>query len=138
MKELKITTGVAAALLAAACGQQEEADNGWTADRDTAVCVDKAGNRVPDGQCPQAGQAVAAGGGHVSPFLWYYLGRQSAVPYYGERVGGGSYAPVGGHSYARASAAMTGTRSAVASARAGGGSIVRGGFGASAHGGAGE
>jgi hypothetical protein len=127
MKQLKITTGVAAALLAAGCGQGEEADNGWTADRDTAVCVDQQGNRVPDGQCPQQRQAVA--GGHVSPFLWYYLGRQSAVPYYGERVVGGSFVPTGGHSYFRAPAAMTGTRS---------GSIVRGGFGGSAHGGVGE
>ena len=135
MKDLKFTTGVAAALLAApfaaGCSQQ---DNGWTADRDTAVCVDKEGKRVPDNQCPQQRHAVASG--FNSPFLWYYLGRQSSLPYYGEAVRGGSYAPTAGHSYFRAPAGTAMVRSA--SSR--GGSIVRGGFGSSAHGfgGAGE
>ncbi|WP_174291847.1 hypothetical protein [Sphingomonas bacterium] len=125
MKDLKITTGVAAALLAAGCGQQ---DNGWTADRDTAVCVDQQGKRVPDDQCP--GQRHA-GGGMGSAFLWYYLGRQSALPYYGEPVRGGSFTPAAGHSYFRAPAATAFTRSAA---------VARGGFGSSARsfGGAGE
>lgn len=130
MKDLTFTTGVAAALLAApfaaACSQQQ--DNGWTADRDTAVCVDQQGRRVPDGQCPQQRQAVASS--YASPFLWYYLGRRSALPYYGDTVRGGSYAPTAGHSYFRAPAGTAMARSA--SSR--GGSVTRGGFGASAHG----
>ena len=127
MKQLTITTGVAAALLAGGCGQQS-ADNGWTADRDTAVCVDKQGKRVPDGQCPQ--QRVASTG-HIgaSPFLWYYLGRMSSVPYYGERVGGGSFAPSAGHSYFRAPSSTAMSRSSA---------ISRGGFGASARGSSGS
>ena len=36
-RDLKITTAVAAALLAGACGQRETQ---WTADRDTAICTD--------------------------------------------------------------------------------------------------
>ena len=136
MKDLKFTTGVAAALLAAplATGCNQQQDNGWTADRDTAVCVDKEGHRVPDSQCPQQRQAVASSFG--SPFLWYYLGRQSSLPYYGDTVRGGSYAPTAGHSYFRAPAGTAMTRSA--SSR--GGSIARGGFGSSARGfgGAGE
>ena len=78
--ELKITTAIAAALLAGACSSQ--ADNGWeTADRDTAICSDKSGNRVPDANCQQ--RPSYGGGGVGSAFLWYYLGRNSAVPYYG-------------------------------------------------------
>ena len=122
MKELGITTGVAAALLAGACSQGQP-DNGWTADKDTAICVDQQGHRVPDGQCPQQRVASAGGGIGASPFLWYYLGRASAVPYYGDRVSGGSYAPAAGRSYFRAPAATAMTRSAA---------ISRGGFGSSA------
>ena len=134
MKDLKITTGVAAALLAAGCGQQQEQDNGWTAAQDTAVCVDKQGQRVPDDKCPQ--QRHAATSSFASPFLWYYLGRSAALPYYGDRVGGGSYAPTAGHSYFRAPAGTAVTRAAAVRS----GAISRGGFGASARGfgGAGE
>lgn len=126
--ELKITTAIAAALLAGACSSQS--DNGWkTADRDTAICTDKSGNRVPDANCPQ--QRTYGGGGVSSAFLWYYLGRNSAVPYYGERVGGGSFQRAAGTSYFRAPAETSMSRSAA---------ISRGGFGSSARGfgGAGE
>ena len=133
MKELTITVGVAAALMTGACSKPQ--DNGWTADRDTAICVDKQGNRVPDGQCPQ--QRVATTTGFGSPFLWYYLGQRSAVPYYGERVFGGSYAPTVGRSYYGAPAGSARTAPAGFSRSA---SVSRGGFGSSAHGfgGAGE
>lgn len=120
MKELRITTGVAAALLASACSSQAD-DNGWTADRDTAVCVDKQGMRVPDNQCPQQRHAVATSFG--SPFLWYYLGRNAALPYYGDRVTGGSYAPTVGRTYFRSPGVTSMTRATA---------IARGGFGASA------
>jgi hypothetical protein len=122
MKDLRITTGVAAALLASACGQSaDEGDNGWVADRDTAVCVDQQGARVPDDKCPQQRHAVASSFG--SPFLWYYLGRSSALPFYGDRVSGGAYAPTAGSTYYHAPGVTAMTRSAA---------IARGGFGSSA------
>jgi hypothetical protein len=122
--DLKITTGVAAALLASACGRSDT-DDGWTATDNTAVCTDRQGNRVPDSNCQQ--QAVNSGGYHGSggnAFLWYYLGRNSAIPYYGERVTGGSFNRTAGASYFRAPAGTGMTRAAV---------ISRGGFGSSAH-----
>lgn len=127
MKDLTITVGVAAALMTGACNSQPQ-DNGWTADKDTAICVDKAGNRVPDAQCPQQRHATA--GSFGSPFLWYFLGRQSAVPYYGERVFGGSYAPTVGRNYFRAPA---GSARVAPAGFTRGASVSRGGFGSSAH-----
>ncbi|MCU6454178.1 hypothetical protein LPN01_08820 [Sphingomonas sp. A2-49] len=115
--ELKFTTGMAAALLASACSEPQR--DGWTAQGDTAVCTDRAGNRVADNQC----QRQAHAGGGASPFLWYFLARNALIPPYGERVGGGSYARVPGRSYGRAPAASNVTRA---------GAISRGGFGASA------
>lgn len=126
MKDLTITIGVAAALMTGACSSKPEED-GWTTDRDTAICVDQEGKRVPDGQCPQQRTAHATGFGN--PFLWYFLGRQSAVPWYGERAVGGAYAPTVGRNYARAPAGSA--RAAPAGfSRA---SVSRGGFGSSAH-----
>lgn len=128
-KDLIITTAIAGALAAglAGCGRR---DNGWTADRDTAICVDRVGRRVPDANCGGGGVPFAGGSGG-NPFLWYYLGRASAVPYYGEPAAGGRYTPAGGHAYSRAPAATAVTRAAA---------ISRGGFGQSGHGfaGAGE
>ena len=123
--DLRITTGVAAALLASACSQN---DNGWTATDNTAVCTDKAGNRVSDDHC-QRRESFGSGGG--SAFLWYYLGRNSVIPYYGERVGGGSFTRTAGASYFAAPAGSSMSRSAA---------ITRGGFGSigEGHGGAGE
>jgi hypothetical protein len=118
--DLRLTTAIAAALLAGGCHQ--EPDNGWTTDRDTAICTDQQGTRVADQNCQQQRQAA---GGHVasSPFLWYFLGRNSAVPYYGERATGGSFTRAAGRSYFRAPSGSAMTRSAA---------ISRGGFGASA------
>lgn len=132
--DLKITTAIAAALLAGACSPQD--DNGWgeTADRNTAICTDRSGHRVPEANCQRQG-AYGGGGGGSNAFLWYYLGRSSVVPYYGDPVRGGSYQRATGASYFRAPAASSMTRSAA---------ISRGGFGSSAesfggaHGGVGE
>ena len=130
MRDLTITTGVAAALLVAGCSRPQEQDNGWTASQDTAVCVDKQGQRVRDAQCPQQRVAHSGGGGMASgmgsAFLWYYLARNAVLPPYGGRVAGGSFTPMAGRSYARAPA--------YSRAAARGGSIARGGFGASARG----
>ena len=127
MKDLTITVGVAAALLAGGCSSKPD-DNGWTADKDTAICVDKDGKRVPDAQCPQ--QRVAHANSFGSPFLWYYLGRSAAVPYYGERAFGGGYAPTVGHSYVRAPA---GSARVAPAGFVRSGSVTRGGFGSSGH-----
>lgn len=120
--DLKITTALAVTLLAAGCQRE---DNGWSADRDTAVCVDRSGKRVPDAQCPPRTYASYHGGGG-NAFLWYYLGRNSTVPYYGDSVRGGSFTGRPGATYAAAPAEVAMTRAAA---------ISRGGFGSSAHGG---
>ena len=118
--ELKFTLVAAAAALTTAC--QPDQPKQWTAQQDTAVCVDKQGNRVPDGQCAPQGAYHGGGGGNA--FLWYYLGRQSAIPYYGERVGGGSFTRTASATYFHAPVGASMTRSAA---------VSRGGFGSSAH-----
>lgn len=123
--DLKITTAIAAALLASGCGRSEPEPDGWTAQTDTAICTDREGRRVADDQCPR--QALGSGyhgGGGSNAFLWYFLGRNSVIPPYGERARGGSFSRAGGVSYARAPANTFVSRS---------GAISRGGFGASAH-----
>ncbi|MCD2322982.1 hypothetical protein LQ953_03000 [Sphingomonas sp. IC-56] len=118
-KQLTMTTAMAAALLALpACSSRND---DWEAvtDRDTAVCVDKDGKRVDDRQCnPQARGAYGGGGGGMSnAFLWYYLGRNSAVPFYGDSIrdpryaGRGSFTPTQGVRYADAPRASRMTRS---------------------------
>ena len=112
--ELRITTAVSAALLAAGCGPKFDAKNGWTAAENTAVCTDQQGRRVEDRNCDT--RTAYAGGPHYG---WYYLGRGSYVPGIGGWARGGSYAaPAGSHF----------TRAGVSAA-----SIARGGFGSSAH-----
>lgn len=122
--DLVITTALASAFLLAGCRRNDD----WTAQRDTAVCVDRQSNRVPDADCPRTAYSGGAGG---SPFLWYYLGRNSTIPYYGERAYGGGFTRTAGATYFHAPVDTGFTRSAV---------ISRGGFGESAHsfGGGGE
>lgn len=115
---LRITTAIAAAMMASACGQQQRSWDDNYAQRDTAVCVDKQGRRVPDQQCSRGG-----GGGGSSAFLWYYLGRSSALPYYGEAARGGSYSRAPGATYFHAPSSMASTRATA---------ISRGGFGSTA------
>ena len=114
-KDLTITTGVAAALLLSGCGQRDD----WTAQRDTAVCTNRSGNRVPDDRCDRR-----HAGGRGSGFLWYYLGRNSGIPAYGERATGGSWSRPAGSTFYRAPASTAMTRAAA---------VARGGFGSSAH-----
>lgn len=125
-KDLTITTAIAAALLASGCDRKPPDADGWTAQTDTAICTDRQGRRVADDQCPR--QALASGGYHGGggngAFLWYFLGRNSVIPPYGERARGGSFAGAAGTRYARAPANTFVTRA---------GAISRGGFGASAH-----
>ena len=118
--DLKLTTAISAALMAAACSNNE---GDWTAQRDTAVCTDKAGNRVADSNCQQQRAHSGSSGAVAGAFAWYYLSRNSRVPYMGERAIGGSFAGVPGRAYAHAPASTAVTRSAA---------ISRGGFGSSA------
>ncbi|WP_294390390.1 hypothetical protein [uncultured Sphingomonas sp.] len=120
-KELTITTAVAAALMAAGCDRRPPE---WTAQQDTAICTDRQGKRVPDRNCEQRGHGAYGGNGASSAFMWYFLGRNSQVPYYGEAARGGSYSGTTGRSYFRAPSGSAMTRSAA---------ISRGGFGSSAH-----
>jgi len=105
-KQLTMTTAMAAALLALpSCSS----DKGWeevVADNDTAVCVDKEGKRVDDAQCERQGAYQNRSHGGSNAFLWYYIGRNSRVPYYGDSVNDarfrGSYTAGNGINYARA------------------------------------
>ncbi|HEX8126582.1 MAG TPA: hypothetical protein VF548_13470 [Allosphingosinicella sp.] len=126
-KQLSMTTAMAAALVALpACSSNDGWNEDVVADRDTAVCVDREGRRVDDDRCVTGRH----GGGVPSAFLWYYIGRNAAVPYYGDsiydrryaRYGPGSFAPRPGVDYARAPASTRMTRSRA---------VSRGGLGSS-------
>jgi len=127
-KQLSMTTAMAAALVALpACSSNDGWNEDVVADRDTAVCVDQQGSRVDDDLC--ADDRPRSGGS--SAFLWYYIGRNSAVPYYGDSIYDrryarqgrpGSFAPQPGVNYARAPATTKMTRSQA---------VSRGGLGSS-------
>jgi hypothetical protein len=129
-KQLSMTTAMAAALLSLpGCSSDDDWNQDVVADRDTAICVDKEGKRVDDSQCGQQTVVHHSGGSGVgTAFLWYYLGRNSAVPYYGDSIrnpryaGLGSYEPRSGVNYAPAPMASRMTRSAA---------VSRGGLGSS-------
>lgn len=137
-KHLTMTTAMAAALLAlpgCSSGGDDWNDGEIVADRDTAICVDTNGTRVDDAQCEQRQTATGGyhGGGGGNGFMWYYLGRNSRIPYYGDstfepRFGGqGSYQPTSGVQYDAAPASSRMTRSAAVS-RGGLGGRSRGGY----------
>ena len=115
--DLKRTTALAVILLAASCNRAK-ADDNWTADKDTAICTDAQGKRLPDDRCRQ--HRLGSGGGA----FWYFLARGRGIPYYGERATGGSFRPAPGARYGAAPSGSAMTRSAA---------VSRGGFGASAH-----
>lgn len=127
-KQLSMTTAMAAALVALpACSSNDGWNEDVIADRDTAVCVDKQGSRVDDDLCDD--DRGRSGGS--SAFLWYYIGRSSAVPYYGDSIydrryarngRAGSFAPQPGVNYARAPASTKMSRSQA---------VSRGGLGSS-------
>lgn len=121
-KQLAMTTAMAAALLALPGCSKEPGWEDVVADNDTAVCVDKEGKRVEDAQCMRQAAASTSGGhgGGSNAFLWYYLGRNSRVPFYGDsvrdpRYSGGSYNQRVGGNYMLAPSDANMTRSAAVS-----------------------
>ncbi|MCY7397821.1 MAG: hypothetical protein LH466_03140 [Sphingomonas bacterium] len=126
-KQLTMTTAMAAALIALpGCSSNNGWDDNVVADRDVAVCVDQEGKRVEDRRCNEGQRSV--GSGLSSGLLWYYIGRNSAVPYYGDSVrqgryaGAGAFTPRAGASYFPAPARTSMTRSQA---------VSRGGLGSS-------
>lgn len=124
-KQLTMTSAMAAALLALpACSSNDDWNEDQTARSDTAVCVDREGRRVEDDRCGNN----RGGGVGSSAFLWYYLGRNSVMPYYGDSIrdrrfaGQGSYTPTAGARYGRAPASTRMSRSQA---------VSRGGLGSS-------
>ena len=129
-KQIFMTTAMAAALAGLpACSSN---NNGWNeeviADQDTAVCVDQQGQRVDDDLCDDDRYR---GGGMGNAFLWYYIGRSAAIPYYGDSIHDRRYsryaryngfAPNPGVTYGRAPASTRMTRSQA---------VSRGGLGSS-------
>jgi uncharacterized protein YgiB involved in biofilm formation len=150
-KQLTITVAMASAIMAlSACRQNDQPQQ--TQLSSDAVCVDSVTKkRVTDNQCAHASN----NGGTSNAFLWYYLGRSSAVPPMGgsilNRSYSGGYAadpytnyrtapPEPAPSYRSGLSASTALRSGAVPA--GGFSpmavhtstaVSRGGFGASAH-----
>ena len=111
-KQLTMTSAMAAALLALpACSGGDEDE---VAQADTAVCVNAEGERVDDDYCDN--DRYRSHGGS-SAFLWYYLGRGSRIPYYGDSIrhqryaGMGSFSPRAGANYGRAPVSTRVTRS---------------------------
>jgi hypothetical protein len=127
-KQLSMTTAMAAALVALpACSSNDGWSDDVVADRDTAVCVDRQGRRVDDDRCVTGRH----GGGVPSAFLWYYIGRNAALPYHGDSIydrrfarrgAAGSFVPRPGVDYARAPVSTRMTRSRA---------VSRGGLGSS-------
>lgn len=124
-KDLALTTAMAATLTAlGGCSSGNDWDSDVYARDDTQVCVDQNGYRVDDGNCERP---HIRGGSHYG---WFYLGRGSRVPYYGDSVRDpagrivGSATPNSGTQYTRAPSSTAMTRSAA---------TARGGFGSSGH-----
>ncbi|HEY0086497.1 MAG TPA: hypothetical protein VGB65_11370 [Allosphingosinicella sp.] len=132
MKKQMIMTSAMAAALAAlpACSSNDDWNGETIAQQDTAVCVDQQGKRVDDSQCNDNAHR-SSGGGMGNAFLWYYIGRNAAVPYYGDSIHDRRYSRYAqyngfsrkpGVSYARAPDSTRMTRSQA---------VSRGGLGSS-------
>lgn len=126
-KQLTITTAMAAALATLpACSSGGDWNGDTYADGDTAICVDQNGNRIDEDRCDK--NRYYSGGGY-NGYYWYYLGRRSMIPYYGESIRdaryaryGGGYSPRAGASYASAPMSTRMSRSRA---------VSRGGLGSS-------
>jgi hypothetical protein len=116
MKKFLLSATVAAAMAAtlAGCNRSPYYGNGYYAGQNTSICTNQFHQRVPDYEC---------NGSYGNAFVWYYLGRSSVVPYYGQTVFGGGYTRTAGATYFHAPVAANVTRSVA---------VSRGGFGSSA------
>ena len=122
----QITGLVAAALLASRCDEEET----WTSNEaprhvaayDTAVCVDEAGQRVPDENCGNSPDGRR--------YMGYYLRSGAPIPYYGDNVNGAAFTGHGSFTrtagtYCDAAPASTRMTRSAAVARSGLGSSAR-------------
>ncbi|MFV4649086.1 hypothetical protein ACNJUT_21075 [Mycobacterium tuberculosis] len=111
--KLTAVLAVSATVLAGCDRKDDWQASSTTTNAPTRVCVDSAGKRVPDDQCPPQGQAVHSGGGGVgNAFLWYYIGssmanRSYTVPPMGAPVSGGGFIPTAGVAYHAAPGAVS-------------------------------
>jgi hypothetical protein len=99
MKKFGLMFTVATATMLVSCGSAN-ANDGWTADEDTAICTDRQGNRVDEDRCDDDARR---GGGM---FFWYFMSRGGYVPPMGHKVHKskyGSYKKSPGKSYYPAS-----------------------------------
>ena len=129
-KQMFMTSAMAAALVTLpACSSNDGWNEEPIASQDTAICVDQQGARVDDDLCDD--DRNRGGSGVGTAFLWYYIGRNAAVPYYGDSIYDrryarharyGSFTPQPGLKYGRAPAATRMTRSQA---------VSRGGLGSS-------
>jgi uncharacterized protein YgiB involved in biofilm formation len=119
--KLTITTAVAGALVLAGCNRAKDDWEGSAtqfAKHDTQVCTDRStGQRIEDSHCRKHGS------GGAKFFAWYFLSRGAPMPYYGDKVAGGSFARAPGRSYFSAPGSTRMTRASA---------VSRGGFGSSA------
>lgn len=88
--------------------------------------------QVSPGTTQQNQTVVHDGGGNgiASAFLWYYIGRNSAIPYVGQQATGGTYRPVE-TSYARSAFTSRGSYGTTTTTTPSG-TVTRGGFGGTA------
>lgn len=128
-KQLPLTSAMAAAMLALpACSEREQWNGDVAAKNDTAFCIDQDGRRIDDENCREASNRGYYAGGVRRGNQWYYMGRGSPLPYYGESIydrrfeAHGAFQPRPGLSYTHAPADTRMTRSRA---------ISRGGLGSS-------
>ncbi len=118
-KVLTITSGIAAAMLATACGPNPEDEankKGWQASEDTAYCTDRQGKRVDDDLCDDDD----GNGGGGGAFMMMYMARGGHVPPYGHSSRYAHRRPQLGRSYSPSKSSFYSSPTA-----------VRGGFGGS-------
>jgi uncharacterized protein YgiB involved in biofilm formation len=88
-KNLTITVAMASAIMALGACRAAPPQQAINSD---AVCTNKATKaRVPDSNCATAQNNSGGSNAGSNAFLWYYLGRSSAVPPVGQSVIGSSY-----------------------------------------------
>lgn len=132
-KTISIPMVAALAATLMACSESNQQAQG------TRVCVDKEGKHVAENLCETTTTTTVVNNGNNgmgNAFLWYYLGRSSAMPAYGYPVYGGGYTPVyNSGAYATYGRPYVAPRSSFfsgsSSSSSPSASVSRGGFGSS-------